>query len=563
MGDPIPANVEINSNIAPISEAASTHCLPAAVASSLKHRGSDASAGGCTQHRNMFDLPLELLIIIFQSFLPDVNPNHVRVWRDLICRIYLKRLYFLRLVSRTWRDILDDTPSFWIVITSTVPHTVNQTSIARSGDAPLTVYLGYRALEGFTELVLPTRHRWKVVWTDEHYKSKFWEYLTSPAPMIETVHLERRSATSDGFNLLGGETHNIRNLDLHKIQIQWGPSMFRGLKHLGLFESGGEGLTTDLIFEVLANSPDLEYLTFAFSEIQVSATSFFHPISLPRLHSLALKDLGNVVCHFLCHIEAPNCRMIEITTYHLEATTNEFLEEHFEPFESLFRELHTKSRNPKIHVKPDCMEWYEPRRPGFRIYASSDSFPPMLRWIERVVDWADLEGLEMEIEIAGTVLQDPEVTSILRRLRNVTKLSACRDDNNSQGTIRLLSDLDHNPIPVLPSLKVLHFVYQGVIPEEMLQIVRTRFAAHLNHQEGGGPRKLPDLEIIADIPSPVSLMPIKSLDFAVITQIRSIAGVRFTLNWLGVPREEDGMLAVVWDDERGVPHLEGYRYDSY
>ncbi|KIO23187.1 hypothetical protein M407DRAFT_27338 [Tulasnella calospora MUT 4182] len=231
------------------------------------------------------------------------------------------------------------------------------------------------------------------------------------------------------------------------------------------------------------------------------------------------------------------------------------MEESIESFDPLLQEVHKKSGGSKLCAWPHYVDWMSRTEPGsgehsssrFRIQANSNSFVSLIRWVERVADSVDPEGLEVEIHISDrNALQDAEATSVLRRLRSVTKVHVYPGDRHSREAVRLLyGHLDHDPIPALLSLKVLHVIHEDVIPEEMLHMILTRFAAHRNHQEGGGPRKLPDLEIIADTPREAWLIPIKSFDFAVITQIRSIAGVTFTWNRPGVSWWESGMLAVV------------------
>ncbi|KIO23192.1 hypothetical protein M407DRAFT_27341 [Tulasnella calospora MUT 4182] len=57
--------------------------------------------------------------------------------------------------------------------------------------------------------------------------------------------------------------------------------------------------------------------------------------------------------------------------------------------------------------------------------------------------------------------------------------------------------LDHDPIPVLPSSKVLNVIYEDLNAEEILKTVRSWFPVYLNHRDRGGLRKPPDLEITA------------------------------------------------------------------
>ncbi|KAG8910953.1 hypothetical protein FRC01_006025, partial [Tulasnella sp. 417] len=150
-----------------------------------------------------------------------------------VCESYVKGLFLLRCVSRSWRDLIDDTPSFWVVLTSTVSCHFNQTTITRSGDTPLIVHVGRppipviatssdldagrASLERFAEFVGPTRDRWKVVWVEEIPPPTVWACLNSPAPMLQTIRLQIASEGMPAtFDLLGGETHHIRRLYLNQ-----------------------------------------------------------------------------------------------------------------------------------------------------------------------------------------------------------------------------------------------------------------------------------------------------------------------------------------------------------
>ncbi|KAG8954803.1 hypothetical protein FRC00_005703 [Tulasnella sp. 408] len=557
MEDRIPAQAELEVSSTPAegSQATVTQYPPAAIESLCNNDG--------IPHRSRKDVPPELLIIIFQAFLQIVDPMSLD-WKGS-CKAYMEILFSLRLVSRTWRDILDNTPSVWVVLTSTVPLSVNHMSITRSGRAPLIIHFG--DLDGssiqpqeFTELVGPVRDRWKEVCVDEDAALTVWKYLNSPAPMLETVrlHTNRRfGMPSESLELLGGETHNIRHLDLHGSIVNWNRSTFRGLRHLRLAYVDQYGLTMDMLLDILADSPDLEYLYINSMTFPVSVTPPLLPILLPHLRTIELLFLpGNVVFPLLRHIEAPHCQRIRIQAEDVR-NSNEWVNESVGLFEPLLRELHEKSGRSQLIVSPGFVDWKTPLKRGsgkhsyrnLEVQIRSASFISLLRWIERVVNGGDLEGLEMKVYITGqNTLPDPEVTSILGRLRNVTEIRAYHGPENSREVVRLLCDLDDNSIPLLFSLTLLHTDYEYIAADEMLLMLRTRITAHANN---GGPGKLPGLDIVAELAVEARPEPIGSLDFAIIAQIRAIPGVRFILTRPWEVKDTAGMCAIVWDDERG------------
>ncbi|KAG9041319.1 hypothetical protein FS837_012418 [Tulasnella sp. UAMH 9824] len=329
----------------------------------------------------------------------------------------MKSLFSLRLVSKTWRDIVDGTPSFWVVLTSTVPVNVNLTTLTRSGGAPLIVHFGPSPIpawnhlydtsvqpDEFTDLVVPLRDRWKVVCVDGDAVPTVGKYLTSPAPMLETVRLHTTPVSGVprvALQLLGGETLNIQQLYLHgpAILIHWDFCTLRGLKHLRLAYIDGHGLTTDVILDILAVSPELEHLSIKSMSFPVSTAPPLHPISLRHLRTIEFMFLpGNGMFSLLRHIEAPHCQGITI---------------------------------------------------------------------------------------------------IGENVRNNNELTA-----------------------------------------------------HTNNE---GPRKLPGLEVVAELGVGARPDPIKSLDFAIIAQIRAITGVKFILPGPWEVKDRAGICAVVWDDERGLP----------
>ncbi|KAG8893094.1 hypothetical protein FRC00_011048, partial [Tulasnella sp. 408] len=375
--------------------------------------------------------------------------------------------------------------------------------------------------------------------------------------MIETLHLPSNYDPPTALELLRNETHNIRHLDLTYTKIHWARSMFRGLKYLGLCGCGGDGLTTDVILDILANSPDLEDLKINSMTVLESDTSS-NPIVLPHLRSIDLQGLrGDLVYHILRYIEVPHCQRIKIQTTSGSELV-QLLEQSIVLFEALFRDLHKESGGSQLSAQSGMLQWYtgdinpsnrEHTQSFFTVRTRLPSFAPMLRWIERVFGRADPEGLEVTIRISGeTVLQDPEITSVLRRLRSVTTLWASRSIRNSRETVGFLGNLDNDLIPVFPSLKILRVFCNDVTPEEIFEMVQNRFTAHPNQ---GGRGKPSDLEIIAEtIPVTTPRMPVGSLSFAVITQIRSMAGLRFTLVKRRASTWRGGMLAIVWDNEQ-------------
>ncbi|KAG8910619.1 hypothetical protein FRC00_007866 [Tulasnella sp. 408] len=343
--------------------------------------------------------------------------------------------------------------------------------------------------------------------------------------MLETVRLQTLrgyGVPSQGLELLGGETRNIRQLNLRGSIINWNRSTFRGLRHLRLAHVEGNGLTMDGILGILADSPDLEHLSIESTTFEWSVSPPLRPILLPYLRNIELLYLpGDDIFPLLRHIEAPHCQRLRIQGNNF-GNNNQWVNESMGLLKPLLREMHHKSGRSKVVVSPVFVDWKSlfKRSSGKHGYYSlevqihSSSFISSLRWIERAADGGDLEGLQIQLYLTGqNTLADPEITSILRRLRNVTEILAYHSPQGSREVVRLLCGPDDNPIPRLFSLTLLHIDYSYTAADEILLMLRTRLTAHANN---GGPGKLPPLDIVAYLAVEARPEPIKSVDFAII-----------------------------------------------
>lgn len=408
-------------------------------------------------------------------------------------------------------------------------------------------------LQRFLQLIGHTRDRWKLVWVDTCFHNIISEYFASPAPLIEMVH------ASDGIgepvHLLGGETQNIRHLDLHEFEIRWDTSSFSRLKVLKLQGSVGETITTGLILDMLASSSELEHLKLHDVGIELSITPLSHPIRLDSIRSIELRYLeARVLDQFLRHIDAPHCEAVVIEVEYEPIVDESFIvDDSLRLFEPLFPRIHRKSGGSNFYARGRRMSWRSRKKtvnerghPYFYIVTLSTSFISSLRFVERVLDNAGPEGLEVGIDIDGRdALQDGETVEVIRRLRSVTQIFASSRAENSQKVLQLLCNARQLSLPALPSLRVLSIRRTDGGVKELLRMARARFT----HPSQSSFR-VPNLEITVDLAGLIEVVPCRDLDFAAVTQIRSIDGV--TLNFR-FDQTGDGMLAAVWDDDADGP----------
>ncbi|KAG8907377.1 hypothetical protein FRC00_011893, partial [Tulasnella sp. 408] len=157
---------------------------------------NDDSNGTTLNQENspISQLPTETLIIIIHWALPRVEFTSIH--RAVSSRMYMRKLYTLRQVSKRWQYLIDGTPAFWPVILSKLPHHVNNATIVRSASRPLAIVdeipeepnlHNHPSPEEFLDTIAHTRSRWSALALDVRDGEGMSGYLATPAPLLQIV----------------------------------------------------------------------------------------------------------------------------------------------------------------------------------------------------------------------------------------------------------------------------------------------------------------------------------------------------------------------------------------
>ncbi|KIO24157.1 hypothetical protein M407DRAFT_26431 [Tulasnella calospora MUT 4182] len=185
-------------------------------------------------------LPTELLTGIIQLSLPEIDFKlHSASFR---LRSHMKRLYIMRSVTKRWQAIIEGTPSFWITIASALPSDVNEASVLRSSNLPLSIIYrdprpglsnDHLSATEFLKLVQHTRPRWSSLVLDLYDNTDMSNYLGVPLPLLQTIIVGNGGRTRfEPLELLGRDTSNLRFVELSGISIRWRMGLFVQLKCL-------------------------------------------------------------------------------------------------------------------------------------------------------------------------------------------------------------------------------------------------------------------------------------------------------------------------------------------
>ncbi|KAG8942873.1 hypothetical protein FRC04_003448 [Tulasnella sp. 424] len=218
-------------------------------------------------------LPAELLGLIF--YLVLFTPSGRRWSR------FVPRITTLGAVCRWWRDIVQQTPSFWAQISSTDHADFVSEALERSHQVPLHLtYIG-RYADGpkspFLDKALPHLHRWESVAIHQPNVIAVATYFSLPAPALKALRLSTRSeqATQPVVfgNLFGGVLENLEEFRVASWkEIDWRVVSCRRLRVLDIERENF--LDMGVIFNILSANPSLEVLRLH--------TLHFNPYTTPN-----------------------------------------------------------------------------------------------------------------------------------------------------------------------------------------------------------------------------------------------------------------------------------------
>ncbi|KAG8899236.1 hypothetical protein FRC01_010614, partial [Tulasnella sp. 417] len=268
------------------------------------------------------ELPSELFGLVLHFYLPIIDPMEW-VWKHDECRPYITELYNLRHVSTFWRDTIDGTPSFWMLVSSSWPQEFIHNALSRSGAGPLIVHHIPSVLtrqsenisnsRDFLRLIDPFRSRW-VAAVFRLPAQLLTEFIDTPIPRLDTLKLSLNGRSSENNKIipctptLVNTLAKLEHLHLNLLPFKWDEvaSTFTRLKTL-MLTNLRHCITFDLIFQAISNNPFLEQIVLINIEPDGQGPPLRGPGSLlpPRLRIFRVSGRVDLLDNILSRIQFP------------------------------------------------------------------------------------------------------------------------------------------------------------------------------------------------------------------------------------------------------------------
>lgn len=521
-------------------------------------------------------LPNELRAALLQLSLPEIDTLATHPVPG-VCRSYVARLYALRQVSASWRDIIDGTPTLWAIVSSTTPIQIVAACLSRSETCPLLIhYGGYEARKMMTmkeresflqffDLTNPHRHRWAVAWL-EIVPDFAVNFFNAATPLLHTVKLTsigsratlQPNPTTPSDTAFGNEIKLLHNVELRGGPANWGLGHFRGLRSWSMMELLGDGLTTQHILGVLQENPLLEVLKMDELNIRIHPddTTLLTPISLPRLTSIILRGLkGDAVDHILRRIRTPidMIHRFSIAVWSWgRLDPIKLLTDVLASWSPAFQRAHRSSGGSKFCLSAlGTFYWIANGiQTEFSLYFFGLKAVTGVQWMADILSQTDQPGPGTSVECWSTVLESAETMNILGSTEKITRLDAHMRHNEESMQI-LLQALSDPTRPAFPWLETLNLDGLRWGMGSIVNMIQARFTDNRT-----GVARLPKLRIEVVSLNPewwFGNQPIKRqiIDLNTVKTISALNGVE-RLHF-GTLSGQDGMLGVVWSDELGEP----------
>ncbi|KIO19246.1 hypothetical protein M407DRAFT_31098 [Tulasnella calospora MUT 4182] len=506
--------------------------------------------------RNSYDsvdkisqLPNELLVTFLKLALPEVDIM-VRFLASGVCWSYVARLYALRQVSTSWRDLVDGTPNLWSIVSSATPIDITAVCLSRSKTCPLLIHYGsdeapeaskeQESFLQFSQLTIPHRHRWAIVWLNAA-PDLVSDQLRGAMPLLHTVILHSRGwKATPGLNP-GASPETSLGIDI------------TSLHHVELYgELGGDGLTTEHILGVLRENPLLEVLEMDRLKVQILPDTMLTPISLLRLRTIIFRWCkGDFVNHILRQIQTSVDLIDEflIAIHHWGTVAPiGFLTDALASWSPVLKKAH-RTCNGSTFSADDLRTFFWKARgaeKAFHCFLFGLGAVTGAQWMMDVFGQMDEPGPGIGIEFRSRILRNAEAIRTFGSMDRITTFEAQADWNEE--SLQTLFQTLGNPItPGFPCLKTLKLKDWRWGMETIVEMLQARFP-----ENGTGPTKLPKLTIELSSATPWWLLgdpPTQRqiIDFRTVIRMSSLNGVEQVR--FGSAGGNVGMLGVVWSDE--------------
>ncbi|KAG9047095.1 hypothetical protein FS837_003080 [Tulasnella sp. UAMH 9824] len=508
-------------------------------------------------------LPLELISYIIALGLPETSSSEER----------MKVLYSTRMVSRSWRNAIDSTPSLWNVISSNLPLRVNSTIVQRSGCCSLDVYITARASvsgnrakrSGFTklaELAAKEIGRWSTASLRLPFPDACSSHLSSPAPLLRSLCVTSRSPSNPAtpVALFGGIAPRLEVLEVNGVQMDWTSPFIRGLRELDLSDMNDGEISTQQVLEILAITPLLEKLFISNSILDHRLLPLEIPwIRLPNMKIINLSDINEQPLGIiLSSIRTPNCNSLMARGWEEDGVSpDSFPEPAFTHFTDFLRRTLSTNNNSELRFFDDGLEWNSrsasPHGPDFVLSIRYGSTTIGVEWATRVIGLGAQELVhDLELTISRSELAENEFAAYhsISRWQSVTNLTVEYGDPPPRPLLDLFGRCEDSedgigPIPAFPRLETLVLDSSRASWLDDLEVL-------VNHRFDGRGDVIGDQVSSLDVVLEMwGFRPNRArVDLAQLQRLRAANGIRSITRVSG--EHIPGMLAVVYDDSMGL-----------
>ncbi|KAG9049307.1 hypothetical protein FS837_010727 [Tulasnella sp. UAMH 9824] len=269
-------------------------------------------------------LPVELIAIILKLRFPKAFR-----WKEDMAEIY-----GLRLVSRLWKELIEDTPWFWTVISADWPTRLIQDCLQLSRNHLLQVEAFSSWINEDTkgatkkfQLFQPHAERWeKLDYNTDRLPAseaqQIRDILESAAPNLQSLYAslpKPRSSPAPTLNLAGGKANRLKHLGLENILVPWSSQLLTELETFSLKIEGTVPMTE--IVTIFIKNPGLRSFDLSYQSIggpdlptlPASADSNLSQVTANALEevNLCVND-PRTASHILSQVSMPACRSLKL-----------------------------------------------------------------------------------------------------------------------------------------------------------------------------------------------------------------------------------------------------------
>ncbi|KAG8923127.1 hypothetical protein FRC00_006588 [Tulasnella sp. 408] len=366
------------------------------------------------QSRPTHRLPVEILACILNFLFPEPGDSHAGRSKSEMAEVYR-----LRMVSKLWKDLIEDMPTLWTHVSAAYPTAVVRDCLRWSKNHFLRIRIFHvsissaEALFERLQLLQPHSHRWITLCYStkggpavEEAQTK--SFLESPAPMLQSIYVNL-GAFSPGVevNLAGGRAEGVKHLTLHEGLLPWSSNLLRGLETLSMIVE--ETVPLEEILDIFVKSPALRYFELSCEGAEgqnnptALATRSFDTVAASLKEVIIHITHPHIITRILSEISMPSCESVEVSANFTALDGDlQTLDQAIAQFMPRIRETLSLGGRTTLLVSSESeFEWSSPlEHKGFQFsFGISDvALGRLIEWIRNLS--APLEApLELEISL--------------------------------------------------------------------------------------------------------------------------------------------------------------------